>query len=874
MSAEVMDAGGTAKKAFMVNNPPHNKIMDSLPIDSSIPELRRVLGTSPSVVVQAPPGAGKTTRIPLALLDHPCCAARRIVMLEPRRIAAVSAARWMARTLGEEVGRTIGYAIRFERRISEKTRVEVVTEGILARRIQADPTLEGISLIIFDEFHERSIHADLALALCLDIQRNLREDLKLLVMSATLNTGPLAALLGNAPVIASQGKMHPVEEQYLPDIPGRSLAEKVASAVQTALVSYTGDILVFLPGAGEIRSCSEELQKKTGRIHRDVEIHPLYGDLPFEAQEAAILPSLKRKVILATNIAETSLTVEGIGVVIDSGLTRRLRFDPSRGMNRLITLPVSRASAEQRKGRAGRLGPGICIRLYSRHAFQAMIPFAPAELLVSDLSSVVLELAEWGIRDPAQLSWLDLPPQAAWDSARDLLIRLGALDGTGAVTPRGREMARFPLHPRLGSMLIRGVETGVPGLASDLAAVLSERDIIRRKGRGQTAYAQTRDIRDRLETLHAWRKEEFVPGNADPWAVRTVDRTAGLLKRIASGSGGNTGKNDDPETISRLLLTAFPDRLARLREEGGGRFLLSGGRGVRLPVNDPCASSRFIVAAEVDAGEKAEGMVYLAAGIPESVIRHECGKAIESLRKVFWDRRQKKVIAVLEERIGALVLSSKAFNPSDDEAVPILCEEIHSDPDMLSFNREARQFQARVGLMKRTFPQDGWPDLSEEQLAADPEVWLSPWLGSIRSAEELQNLDLLPALKACLSFDRLRILDRKVPAHLTVPSGHRIQLDYCSGDFPVLAVKVQEMFGLADTPEIAGGKVRVLLHLLSPARRPVQVTHDLKGFWDRGYPEVKKELKGRYPKHPWPDDPWSAQPTARTKKAAGRPRGG
>lgn len=849
-------------------------LMSSYPIDACIPGLMNALAGNPSAVVQAPPGAGKTTRLPLALFGLPFCEKGRIVMLEPRRIAAVSAAGWMARSLGEKVGQTVGYTIRFDSRTSERTRVEVVTEGILARRIQADPSLEGTALVIFDEFHERSIHTDLGLALCLDIQKTIREDLKILVMSATIDTSPIAALLGNAPVIASEGKGYPVEERYLPDGPGRSLPEKITAAALSALRESSGDILIFLPGAGEIRSCSEALQKKLRGSHEGITIHPLYGDLPFDDQEAAILPSQQRKIVLATNIAETSLTIEGVRLVIDSGLTRRLQYDPARGMNRLITVSVSRASAEQRKGRAGRLGPGICCRLYSRHAFQSMIPFAPAEILVSDLASLALELARWGVKDPSQLSWLDLPPAAAWDSARQLLLHLGALDRNGSITSAGKAMAQYPLHPRLSRMLMRGIETGHAGLASDLAALLSERDIIKRQSRASAAPAQGRDIRERLDILNAWRKKEELPGNVNPWAVKTVERTARQLRRIGgAGAGRDREETGDGDAISRLLLCAFPDRIARLREDGEGRFVLSGGRGVRLPAHDPCARSPYIIAADVDAGEKAEGMVHLAAGLTESVIRQECKESIESLRTTAWDHRLAKVTGTVEERIGAVVLSSRPFRPPDEEAIPIICDAIHADPSILSFSKEARQFQGRIKLMHRIFPSGGWADLSEERLGATPEAWLSSWMKGIHSAEDIQKLDLLPALRACLSFDRLRLLDKQAPTHITVPSGRRIQLDYCSGEQPVLSVKLQEMFGLADTPQVAGGRVKVLLHLLSPAGRPVQVTNDLKGFWDRGYMQVKKELKGRYPKHPWPDDPWNAVPTARTKRGSGEKPG-
>ena len=602
-------------------------------------------------------------------------------MLEPRRIAATSAARWMAKGLGEQVGETVGYSIRFDSRVSQRTRVEVVTEGILTRRIQAAPGLEGVSMVIFDEFHERSLHADLALALCLDLRRGLREDLKILVMSATLDCGPVASLLDGAPVISSEGKVFPIEERYLEE-KTKPLPERIAGAVDTALRETSGDVLVFLPGAAEIRACNQAIDGMLSARGTGITVHPLYGDLPFEEQERAILPSGKRKIILATNIAETSLTIEGVGVVIDSGLTRRLQYDPSTGMNRLITVSVSKASAEQRKGRAGRLGPGVCYRLYSRNAFQAMVPFAPPEMLVSDLSPLALELAVWGVKDPSVLSWLDAPPASAWESAVRLLLDLGALDKSVSVTPEGRKMARFPLHPRLARLLLRAEELGCLRLGADLSALLSERDILRRDmSAGRMVRDSEPDIAVRIDILGEWRKGRVAPNNTDAWALRAVDRIAGQLAGLMRGAP----KAVMPETpgtdeISRLLLCAFPDRIAQLREEGDGHFVLSQGRGVRLPSTTGLSKSPYIVAVNVDAGEKAEGIVHLAAPLSEELIRRDLSGRIETVRRVEWDRRGERIIATVEERIGAVVLSSRPFSPSDEEALPILCEAISSNP--------------------------------------------------------------------------------------------------------------------------------------------------------------------------------------------------
>jgi ATP-dependent helicase HrpB len=840
----------------------------SFPIDAILPRIKETVLAGSSAVLQAPPGSGKTTRTPLALLEVIPPEKGRILMLEPRRIAAVSAARWMAKTLGEEIGGTMGYSIRFESRVSEKTRIEVVTEGILTRRIQTDPGLKGVAMVIFDEFHERSLQADLALALCLDVRRALRKDLKILVMSATLDCGPVASLLDGAPVISSAGEAFPVEERYLPDEQDRPLHPRITAAVITALRETSGDILAFLPGGGEIRACSETLRAALEGKAAGISIHPLYGDLPFEEQERAILPSAKRKIVLATNIAETSLTIEGVKVVIDSGLTRRLQHDPATGMNRLVTVAVSKASAGQRKGRAGRLGPGVCYRLYSHHAFQGMIPFTPPEMLLADLSPLILELAAWGVKDPSELSWLSFPPKAAWESGRRLLIDLGALDPDGSATPVGQSMARLPLHPRLGRMSQRASELGCPRLGADLAALLSERDILRREASGFMAHGEGSDLGGRLDLLRQWRKQKEAPAGIDPWALRAVDRASQQLLSLMAGlTAGDSRASREKQgtTIPRLLLRAFPDRVAKRREEGTGRFILCQGRGVRVPATSLLAKSSFIIAAHVDAGEKVEGTVHLAEPVAEDLLREELSESIESIKRVEWDKREGRIIATLEEKLGALQLSARPFAPKEEEVAPLLYEAVRSGSARIVFSEEARQLQGRVSLMKRTFPAENWPDLSETRLLSVPEEWLMTWLKGIRTREQLAALDLLPPLRARLSGEQQRLLNEHTPASLSVPSGHRVTLDYGSGDIPILAVKLQEMFGLADTPKIAGGRVKVLLHLLSPARKPVQVTQDLKGFWDSGYQQVKKELKGRYPKHPWPDDPWKAVPTRQAK---------
>ncbi len=835
--------------------------MPSLPIDTILPKLKETVSKHPSVVLHAPPGAGKTTRVPLALLD--VIGTGRIVMLEPRRIAAASAARWMAKSLGEEVGQTIGYTIRFDSKTSSKTRVEVVTEGILTRRLQTDPGLSGVAMVIFDEFHERSIHADLALALSLDVQKGLRSDLKLLVMSATIDTEPIAKLLGNAPVVSSQGKLFPVEERYIAES-REYLQARVASAVRTALRETNGDVLVFLPGAGEIRQAAKAIEESLNLREERLSLHPLYGDLPFDEQERAILPSKEfRKIVLATNIAETSLTIEGVQVVIDSGLTRTLRFDPSTGMNRLVTGPVSRASAEQRKGRAGRLGPGVCYRLYGSETFRGSTPFAQPEILQTDLAPLALELLAWGVKDPNSLSWLDAPPASAWNSSLDLLRLLNAVDPAGSVTPAGREMAALPLHPRLARLLLLSRQLGASRLGADLAALLSERDIFRKTP--GTRDARDPDILSRVEAMGQGRSRR-ISGDLDVHAFKAIERTSAQLFRLLRANADAHPAGNHAVLVTRLLLAAYPDRICKRRDDlAAGSYVLRQGRAVRLPRSSHLLNEQYLIVMHADAGEGAEGVIHLAAAVPEELIRSELGNAITTERRVGWDRQSGRINAAVEDRLGQLVLSSRPAAVTDDELGALWCELVRTGQIALSFSAAARQLQARVALVKQTFPEEAWPDISDQHLLAEPEAWLLPWLTGVRTAQALSNVDLAAALKARLSWDQQRLLDSRAPLALTVPSGSRISLDYASGELPVLAVKLQELFGLADTPQIADGRVAVLLHLLSPARRPVQITRDLRNFWNAVYPDVKKDLKGRYPKHPWPDDPWNAPPTRKTK---------
>lgn len=835
--------------------------MSLLPINDVLPLLRQRLAIHPAAVLQAPPGAGKTTQVPLALLKEPWLKQRSILMLEPRRLAARAAAARMAALLGEPVGETVGYRIRFEAKVSKKTRIEVLTEGILTRRLQSDPGLEGVGLVIFDEFHERHLHTDLALALTLDSQRVLRDDLKLLVMSATLEGSAVSALLGEAPIITSLGRSFPVEVRYAPQDSDEYLPAVVRQAILHALEHDKGDLLVFLPGAWEIRRTQALLEPVSAKSA--IDLCPLYGDLPWEAQQQAIRPAERgrRKVVLATPIAETSLTLEGIGVVIDSGFVRVPEFDLRTGLTRLVTKRISRASAEQRAGRAGRLGPGVCYRLWSESTHRGLMPHPIPEIRSADLAPLLLELSQWGTRDAGSLSWLDPPPMSALLQARQLLIELEALDEEGVITPSGRAMAAFPLHPRLAQMLYRAEARGLGRLACDVAALLSERDIFIGERR------RSCQLIERLETLCAFRRRErsgAQAAGADPAACQRIDQAAQQYRRLLKSK--ETRREGEVEKAGLLLAFAYPDRIAQQRAPGDVRYLLASGRGARLPEHEQRIRLPYLAVASLDAGET-EGMIYLAAPLEVDLLRNELASHLRHEEIIRWDVRSQRVIALREERLGALVIESVPFsNPDPEKLRAAMLEGVRQlGMAALPWTPEVRDWQARVLSLRHWFPEEGWPDLSEDALLENLESWLGPFLIGINRREQLKRLDLAAVLKARLDWNQNRRLEEGAPTHLTVPSGSRLRLEYKPGESPVLAVKLQEMFGLAETPRVAWGKVPVTLHLLSPARRPIQVTQDLRGFWERTYGEVKKELKGRYPKHPWPDDPWNALPTARTR---------
>jgi ATP-dependent RNA helicase HrpB len=838
--------------------------MNKLPIDDLLPRILETLARSNGVVIQAPPGAGKTTRVPLALLQLPALSGGTIIMLEPRRLAAVNAARWMAESLGEKVGQTVGYTIRFDRNVTAATRIEVVTEGILTRRLQNDPSLAGVSAVIFDEFHERSLNSDIALALCLDARQGLRDDLKLVVMSATLDGEPVARLLDDSPLLTSEGKSFPVEIRYLNREPDRDIVRETTSAVRNALTETDGDILVFLPGEGEIRRC-RRLLEEAGNLPKDVSICPLYGNLPFADQERAIVPGVGRKVVLATNIAETSLTIQGVRVVIDAGYARQLRFNPATGLNSLVTVRLSAASATQRAGRAGRVTPGICYRLWTAHTQQALVPFTAPEILAADLAALALELALWGVNDAASLRWLDPPPVSSLNEGRLLLQAFGALDQSGVITRHGREMALFPLHPRLSNMLLTAKKEASAFLACDLGAILSERDLLRSSAAASDRPATDNDLFDRVEVLDRWRSHGgHQPGMAgiDVSVCRAVDKTSRHLRQLL---GSGEGRIPSTSAVARLLARAYPDRIARRRESGSDRYLLVNGRGGRLSPRSALHDREYIVAAVMEGGEGSEGAINMAAALNPDDIRELFADTIVRHRSVLWNRGEGRVVSREEERLGALVLSAVQVAPTAEELQNALLQGLaEAGLTALNWTEPAEQFLARARFIGSLVQSEEWPNLDRDHLADTLPEWLGPWLMGVRSQADLERVDLLPPLKGLFSREQLSRIESGAPTCLTVPSGSRISLRYADHEPPVLEVKLQELFGLAETPTVAWGRVPVLLHLLSPARRPVQVTSDLRGFWNGAYREVRKELKGRYPKHPWPEDPWSAPPTRHT----------
>ncbi|MCF6215087.1 MAG: ATP-dependent helicase HrpB [Emcibacter sp.] len=845
--------------------------MNDLPIFQAVPEILQQLCAHNSLVLQAPPGAGKTTVVPLCLMDQPWFKGdSRIIMLAPRRLAARAAARRMADLLGEKVGQTVGYRVRLDHKVSAQTRIEVVTEGVLIRKLQQDPELNGISAIIFDEFHERSQEADLGLALCLDIQQGLREELKLIVMSATLDGENVARLMGGAPVVTSQGRAYPVDLRYLDRPPPAivPIERTVADTILQAVQQESGSILVFLPGAGEIERCAALVRGFD--LGQNVIIAPLYGMMPAADQDQAILnpPAGKRKIVLATAIAETSLTIDGICIVIDGGLDRSPRYDARTGMARLETRRLSRASAEQRAGRAGRTAPGICFRMWTAAAQRGLMAFSAPEITKADLGPLALELARWGIRDPEELRWLDVPDSGSMAAARDILISLGALDDEGRILAHGKKMVSLAMHPRLAHMVLKAKEVGLGRLGVEIAALLAERDILRHR---------STDVRHRVEALRyfcAGDRSSAQRMGGDLIALQQVKKQVeGWCRslKISKEEDSPLGK------AGFCLALAYPDRIGMRRKGAEPRYHLSGGSGAALDAADSLGGEKYLAICHlapnnykgVKFKSAQEPRIYLTAPLDEADIWDIFSDQITTVEQIEWDERRQLVQARKRQMLGQLVIhEEKLTPPPPDRVVPALCDGIRKMGLVsLPWDKQSIALRARILFCARYDPAGSWPDLSDEALLAGLEDWLGPYLEGIMSREQLTSkLALAEILKNFLTWPQQEALDRLAPSHYPVPSGSKITLDY-RDDPPVLAVRLQEMFGLDKTPAIMAGKVTLLVHLLSPAGRPIQVTQDLENFWGSSYEAVKKDMKGRYPKHHWPDDPLAAKPTSRSLKS-------
>ena len=824
---------------------PFDPYKTDLPIVEVLDKLQEQLEVHQNLILHAPPGAGKSTIAPLALIRHPSLQSKKILMLEPRRLATRSIANRMAELLGEETGMTIGYRIRFDHKVSESTKIEVMTEGILTRILQHDNTLEDVGMVIFDEFHERNIHSDAALAFCLDCQQVLRPDLKILIMSATLAASEISLRL-NAPVIESQGRQYPVEMIYTGQSDVRMTSELVAQAVVQALTDQEGDVLCFLPGEAEIRRC-EELVKKQAKW---VKIHPLYGMLPKAAQDAAILPNRQgtRKVVLATSIAETSLTIEGITTVIDSGWTRTSRFDPNTGLTRLETIRVSEDAADQRAGRAGRLGPGVCYRLWSLADQQRLDKHRQPEILNADLTPLMLDLANWGITDPEKLTWLTVPPKGPLNQARETLHQIEALD-EGRITSHGKDIQRLPTHPRLAHMMVRAKKHDALALATDIAAVLEERDPLGREA--------GIDINLRVEALRRFRDQQ----RQGPRFTR-IEKVAASYRKLFDIEEENEAP--DPYESGLVLAQAYPERIAIARPGNNAQFQLANGALAVASHQDDLAFEQALAVAHMDARE-GMGKIFLASPLNP----RDLAPLVKEREVVYWQDDPGELIAAIELRIGSIVLNSKPLPDPSQQAINTELQALIQDQggQLLDFSKEVKQWQNRVLSLRKWRSAEDWPDVSITHLVEDPRPWLSPYFPQLRRRQDFKKLNLLEILQYSLSFDAQQALAQLAPETISVPSGSKIKLQYFEdGSAPVLAVRLQELFGLADSPTVNEGAVTVLIHLLSPGFKPVQITSDLKSFWDNGYFEVKKELKRRYPKHSWPDDPWGAEAVRGVKR--------
>lgn len=812
-----------------------------LPIDAVLDDLSRTLEAHNAAVLVAPPGAGKTTRVPLALLDAPWTKGKKIVVLEPRRIAARASADRMAKSLGERAGETVGYRVRFGSKISRATRIEVVTEGIFTRQILDDPELSGVAAVLFDEFHERSLDADMGLALARDAQLGLREDLRILVMSATLDGARVAKLLGEAPVVESEGRAFAVETRYLGRKADAPIERQMADAIVSALRADSGSVLAFLPGAAEIRRTQNFLAERVQDA--SIEIVPLFGALDAAVQDRAIAPAPKgiRKVVLATSIAETSLTIEGVRIVVDSGLARVPRYEPDIGLTRLETVRAARAAVDQRRGRAGRTEPGVCYRLWDEPQTASLAPYTQPEILSADLSSLVLDLAQWGVADPAALSFLDPPPQPAWKEARSLLSELNALDDDGRITAEGKSLRALALPPRLARMIVDSHRVGAGEEAAEIAAILTERGL-----GGDSA-----DLEHRRDQFRRDRS---------PRAASARDLARRWASQVAASE--NAGQQEDLST-GLMLAYAFPDRVARNR--GNGSFVLANGRGAAVEQTSSLARAPYIAIGEMT-GTAASGRILLAAQIAEDDIERHFAEHIDTADEIFFDRGAMALRARRKRVLHAITLSEAtlAVSPSEDTARIFADGLIAAGLDRLPWSKAAKQWRDRVMFLRKA-EGESWPDLSDDGLIARRDDWLVPALYDKIALKDISAGDLFDALTALLPWEMRARLDREAPTHFEVPTGSVLAIDYEAEQGPTIAVRLQELFGLNTHPSIAGGKVPLVLELLSPAQRPVQVTRDLPGFWRGSYAAVRSDMRGRYPRHPWPEDPASALPTRRVK---------
>ncbi len=882
--------------------------MIELPINSVLPEIKKTLASANRAVLQAPPGAGKTTAVPIALLDQYWLTGKQIIMLEPRRIAARNAAARMAFLLGEKVGQTVGYQVRQDKQYSDSTKILVVTEGILTRRLQADPELGKTALVIFDEFHERSIHADLSLALCLQSQQILREDLKILVMSATLNTNAISELLDNAAIIQSEGRSHPVEIQYLdrpiPVSSQRELLTALSKTVNHVISHFSDSCLVFLPGVREISRLHDQIKQhvKTAGIN-NILLAPLHGNLNKQQQDQAISPAPagKRKIVLATNIAETSLTIEGINCVIDSGLERVLQYDPSSGMDRLVTQFISQDSATQRSGRAGRLSAGSCYRLWTEQQQKRLLKHSIAEIQHSDLSPLILEICHWGASSPDELQWLDMPPAGSSSEAYDLLYKLQAIDAQNRITPHGKNLLSLGCHPRLAHMMLAAAEFGQAYHACLIASLLTEKDIY------ATNAEKTYDMHDRIKILTAITSKTSSRAthsdnhnNIETQQCKRIIETADefyrrlkphchitLAEAIAGKTGDNTHHSINNELTGVLLAHAYPDRIAKQRNPAQPRYLLSNGKGANIPVFLQKQLYDYIVVANLDSktsvqAKNGEASIYLAAEISIAQIEKFFSHIIERQEITEWNSNEQRVDTRQTSSIGKIILQQTSITPEDKTTVHRCLLQAIQDTGLKCFEwgDRALGLQHRVQFINKngeSYPaiekllrDNPLPDLSETHLLNTLTEWLLPFLINENSFKNLQKIDLYKLLSNQLSWSQQQLIEQLAPEKITVPSGSSIHIDYSDIDTPVLAVRLQEVFGLYETPAVLNGNINLMMHLLSPARRPMQVTQDLKSFWQSTYHEVKKELRGKYKRHYWPDDPFTAQATSKTKKQMNR----